>query len=102
MAREYFRRITVCILGLALYALGTVFGVFAGEAGTNGWNTLAIGLSNITDMSFGTAVFAIGVVLLVIALQASFFQFACRVCRFEPRDIINEDLADTFRRVRTG
>jgi uncharacterized membrane protein YczE len=215
MAREYFRGITVCILGLALYALGTVFGVFAGEAGTNGWNTLAIGLSNITDMSFGTAVFAIGVVLLVIdflgkgklglgtfmnvllipwmsdiliktltfipepqnmltgviytltgqmiiafasvvymrpglgagprdtlmvvtgklvpsvpigavkfgleiaaliagvvmgaafgigtvlviALQASFFQFACRVCRFEPRDIVNEDLADTFRRV---
>lgn len=216
MVREYLGRIVICITGLALYALGTVFGVFAGDAGTNGWNTLAIGLSNITGMTFGTAVFAIGAVLLVIdflgkgklglgtfmnvllipwmsdillkllsfipdppnvftgvlytlagqmiiafatviymrpalgagprdtlmvvtgklmpglpigavkfaleiaallagvimgaafgigtvlviALQASFFQFACKVCGFEPRDIKNEDLADTFRRIR--
>lgn len=213
---EYCGRIIICIMGLALYALGTVFGVFAGAAGTNGWNTLAIGLANTTGMSFGTAVFAIGAVLLVIdflgkgklglgtfmnvllipwmsdillkilsfipappdmligviytlagqliiafatvvymspglgsgprdtlmvvtgklvpkipigivkfaleiaallagilmgaafgigtvlviSLQASFFQFACKVCRFEPRNIENEDLADTFRRIR--
>ena len=45
------------------------------------------------------AAFGIGTVL-TIALQASFFQFACRVCRFEPRDVKNEDLADTFRRIR--
>lgn len=212
MGRDYFRRIIICIAGLALYALGTVFGVFAGAAGTNGWNTLAIGLSNVTGMTFGTAVFAIGAVLLVIdflgkgklglgtfmnvllipwmsdiflktmsfmpdspnmglgviftltgqfiiafasivymrpglgagprdtlmvvtgklvpkvpigavkfvieiaalmagvmmgaafgigtvlviSLQASLFQFACRVCRFEPRNVKNEDLADTF------
>ena len=216
MAKEYGRRIAICITGLALYALGTVFGVFAGAAGTNGWNTMAIGLSNVTGMSFGTAVFAIGAALLVIdflgkgklglgtfmnvllipwmsdillkalsfipdppnifvgtiytlagqmiiafatvvymrpglgagprdtlmvvtgklvpkvpigmvkfvleiaallagvvmgaafgigtvlviALQASFFQFACRVCRFEPRSVINEDLADTVKRIR--
>ena len=216
MAKEYCKRIVICTIGLALYALGTVFGVFAGDAGTNGWNTLAIGTANVTGMSFGTAVFAIGAVLLVIdflgkgklglgtfmnvllipwmsdiflktmtfipeppnlfvgvvytlagqmiiafatvvymrpalgagprdtlmvvigklvrkipigivkfvieivallagvlmgasfgigtvlviALQASFFQFACKVCRFEPRDIRNEDLADTLRRVR--
>ena len=216
MLKEYSRRIIICIAGLALYALGTVFGVFAGAAGTNGWNTLAIGLSDVTGMSFGTAVFAIGAAILVIdflgkgklglgtfmnvllipwmsdiflktltfipspsnmavgvaytligqlilafatviymrpalgagprdtlmvvtgklvpkvpigivkfvlemlallggiimgaafgigtvlviALQASFFQFACKVCRFEPRDIVNEDLADTFRRIR--
>ena len=216
MVRDYCRRVAVCIIGLALYALGTVFGVFAGAAGTNGWNTMAIGLSNVTGITFGTAVFAIGVVLLVIdflgkgklglgtfmnvllipwmsdiflkiltfipdppnvfvgvlytlmgqmiiafatvvymrpglgagprdtlmvvtgklvpkvpigivkfaleiaallagvimgaafgigtvlviALQASFFQFACRVCGFEPRDVTNEDLADTIRRIR--
>ena len=216
MGRDYFKRIIICIAGLALYAIGTVFGVFAGAAGTNGWNTLALGLSNTTGMSFGTAVFAIGAVILVIdylgkgklglgtilnvllipwmsdiflktmtfmpespntalgvvfaltgqliiafativymrpglgagprdtlmvvtgklvpkvpigivkfvleiaallagvimgaafglgtvlviALQASFFQFACRVCRFEPREINNEDLADTFRRIK--
>ena len=216
MGRDYFKRIIICIAGLALYAIGTVFGVFAGAAGTNGWNTLALGLSNTTGMSFGTAVFAIGAVILVIdylgkgklglgtilnvllipwmsdiflktmtfmpespntalgvvfaltgqliiafatvvymrpglgagprdtlmvvtgklvpkvpigivkfvleiaallagvimgaafglgtvlviALQASFFQFACRVCRFEPREINNEDLADTFTRIK--
>ena len=216
MVRDYGKRIVICIIGLALYALGTVFGVFAGAAGTNGWNTMAIGLSNVSGMSFGTAVFAIGAALLVIdfmgkgklglgtfmnvllipwmadiflkvltfipdppntfigvvyalagqmiiafatvvymrpglgagprdtlmvvtgklvpkvpigivkfvleiaallagvimgaafgigtvlviALQASFFQFACRVCRFEPRNVINEDLSDTLRRIR--
>lgn len=216
MVKEYSRRISICLVGLALYALGNYFGVIAGAAGTNGWNTLALGLSNTTGMTFGTCVFVIGVVLLiidflgkgklgigtfmnvffiswmsdvflkiltfipdppnmlvgviytligqmliafatviymrpglgagprdtlmvitgrlvpgvpigvvkfvleiaallagvimgaafgigtvlVIALQASFFQFACRVCRFEPRNVINEDVADTFRRIR--
>ncbi len=216
MARDYFKRIIVCIAGLALYALGTVFGVFAGAAGTNGWNTIALGISNTTGISFGTAVLSVSVVILiidflgkgklglgtfmnallipwmsdmflktltfipdppniavgvvytllgqmiiafatviymrpglgagprdtlmvvtgklvpkvpigvvkfaleiaallagvimgaafgigtvlVIALQASFFQFACKVCSFEPRDVKNEDLADTFRRIK--
>lgn len=216
MAGEYLKRIIICVAGLAFYALGTVFGVFAGAAGTNGWNTIALGISNTTGMSFGTAVLTVSVVILiidflgkgklglgtfmnallipwmsdiflktltfipdppnvaigvlytltgqmiiafatviymrpglgagprdtlmvvtgklvpnmpigavkfaleiaaliagvvmgasfgigtvlVIALQASFFQFACRVCRFEPRDVKNEDLADTFRRIR--
>ena len=218
MLREYAGRLIVCLAGLALYALGNVFGVLAGEAGTNGWNTMAIGLSDVTGISFGTAVFAIGAVLLVIdyfgkgklgigtflnvflisamsdvflnllsfvpapsnmavgvfytllgqmmiafatvvymrpglgagprdtlmvifskafpkipvgivkyilemialaaglvmgapfglgtvlviALQASFFQFACHVCRFVPRDVKNEDLADTWRRLKSG
>lgn len=216
MAREYTKRIIICVIGLALYALGTVFGVFAGAAGTNGWNTIALGISKTTGISFGTAVLTVSVVILiidffgkgklglgtfmnallipwmsdiflrvltfipdppniavgviytltgqmiiafatviymrpglgagprdtlmvvtgklvpkmpigivkfaleiaaliagvvmgaafgigtvlVIALQASFFQFACKVCRFEPRDVKNEDLADTYRRIR--
>ncbi len=66
MLREYSKRLIVCLLGLALYALGNFFGVLAGSAGTNGWNTLAIGLGNITGMSFGTAVFAISLVILII------------------------------------
>lgn len=216
MAREYFKRITICIAGLALYALGNFWGVIAGSAGTNGWNTMALGLSNVTGMTFGTSVLVIsgailvidflgkgklgigtflnaflvamlsdvflniltfipappnlfvGVVytllgqmilafatvvymkpalgagprdtlmvitgnllpkvpvgvfkfaleiaaliagmimgaefgigtVLVIALQASFFQFACFVCKFEPRDVQNEDLYDTWNRIR--
>ncbi|MBR2540259.1 MAG: hypothetical protein IKE85_05455 [Mogibacterium sp.] len=215
MLKEYTKRLAICIGGLALFAVGTVFGVLAGSAGTNGWNTMALGLSNTTGMSFGTAVFCIsagiliidfigkgklgigtflnafliawlsdvflkvmsfvpeppnvavgvlytlfgqmiiafstviymstalgagprdtlmvitskalprlpiGVVkfileigaliagvlmgapfgigtVLVITLQASFFQFACQVTRFVPRDVRNEDLLDTWRRI---
>ena len=216
MLKDYAKRLLVCLCGLALYALGNYFGVLAGSAGTNGWNTMALGLSNVTGMTFGTGVFTIGIALLVIdylgkgklgvgtflnvfliswlsdvflrvltfipdppntavgvfyallgqmiiafatvlymrpglgagprdtlmvivskalprmpvglvkfiiemaalgagilmgapfgigtvlviALQASFFQFACWVCKFVPREVINEDLADTWRRLR--
>ena len=44
------------------------------------------------------APFGIGTVL-VVALQASFFQFACHVTKFVPRDVVNEDLADTWKRI---
>ena len=41
------------------------------------------------------APFGIGTVL-VMALQAAIFQFVCRICRYEPRDIVHEDFADTY------
>lgn len=44
------------------------------------------------------APFGIGTVL-VMALQASIFQFCCRIFRFEPRSLTHEDLLDTFRRI---
>lgn len=215
MFKEYARRLTICIGGLVLYALGNFFGVLAGSAGTNGWNTMALGLSNATGISFGTGVFLISVAILIIdfigkgklgigtflnafliawlsdvflkvltfipepssnamgvfytllgqmiiafatvvymstglgagprdtlmvisskafpkvpvgivkfvlemialiagvlmgapfglgtvlvvALQASFFQFACFITKFVPREVVNEDLADTWRRI---
>ena len=37
--------------------------------------------------------------VLVMVLQASIFQLACRICRYEPRSIVHEDLMDTFRRI---
>ncbi len=214
MLREYTKRIIICISGLAFFALGNFFGVLAGSAGTNGWNTLAQGIAKANGLSFGTGVFLVSVVILlidflgkgklgigtflnaflipvfsdiflavltfvpkppnmavgvvytllgqlmiafasviymkpglgagprdtlmiisgkklpkvpigvikfgleilaliagvilgapfgigtvlVVALQASFFQFACKVMRFEPRTVENEDLADTWRR----
>ena len=64
--REYSSRFIVCMIGLTLYALGTYFGVVAGAAGTNGWNTLALGLSNSTGMSFGRCVFAVSAAILII------------------------------------
>ena len=62
-------------------------------------------------VKFGIEVFALaaGVLLgapfgfgtvLSMALQASFFQFACRICRFEPRRVKHEDVLDTIRRIR--
>jgi len=43
------------------------------------------------------APFGLGTVL-VMALQATIFQFVCRLCRYEPRDVVHEDFADTYRR----
>ena len=43
------------------------------------------------------APFGIGTVL-VMTLQAVIFQFVCRICRYEPRDIVHEDFVDTYRR----
>ena len=43
------------------------------------------------------APFGIGTIL-VMALQAAIFQFVCRICHYEPRDIVHEDFRDTYRR----
>jgi len=45
------------------------------------------------------APFGIGTVLVMV-LQASIFQLVCRICRYEPRAIVHENFADTFRRIR--
>ena len=68
MLKEYIRRFSVCIAGLALYGLGNAFGVFAGSAGTNAWNTLSIGVSDRLGISFGTASFLISLVIILIDL----------------------------------
>ncbi len=215
MAKEYIKRFFICALGLAVFSVGNVFGVLAGSAGTNAWNTLALGITGSTPISFGTAtllisitiilidvifkgkigfgtlmnalliatfsdiflkllsfipaapnqfigvlytlfgqtlisfatilymspglgcgprdtlmviigkrfpkapigvikfcmeiaVMLIGVLLgapfgigtvLIMALQASIFQLACRVCRYEPRDAVHEDIPQTLRRI---
>lgn len=66
MAKEYLKRFTVCILGLALYGLGNACGVLAGSAGTNAWNTLTIGFTGAFGLSFGTASFLISLIVIVI------------------------------------
>jgi len=42
------------------------------------------------------APFGLGTVL-VIVLQASMFQMACRIMKYEPRSVVHEDLMDTWR-----
>ena len=64
-------------------------------------------------VKFGIEVFvvAVGVLLgapfgvgtvLIMALQASIFQLVCRICRFEPRSVVHEDIPDTIRRICGG
>ena len=63
--KEYLRRVPLCMSGLLLYGLGNVFSVAAGSAGTNAWNTLALGLGAQTGMRFGTATFCISLAIVV-------------------------------------
>ena len=66
MAKEYIKRFFICALGLAVFSVGNVFGVLAGSAGTNAWNTLALGITGSTPISFGTATLLISVTIIVI------------------------------------
>jgi uncharacterized membrane protein YczE len=66
MRKEYIRRFLLCALGLACFSVGNVFGVHAGSAGTNAWNTLALGISGTTSLSFGTITLLISVLVIVI------------------------------------
>lgn len=65
---KYFKRFFICILGLALYALGNFFGVKAGVAGTNAWNTLALGLSDTVGIGFATSTLWISLGIILIDL----------------------------------
>ena len=44
------------------------------------------------------APFGLGTVLVMI-LQASIFQMACKVTRYEPRSVVHEDFIDTWRKI---
>ena len=66
MRKKYIRRFLLCALGLACFSVGNVFGVHAGSAGTNAWNTLALGISGTTSLSFGTVTLLISVLVIVI------------------------------------
>jgi len=44
------------------------------------------------------APFGLGTVAVML-LQATIFQFACKVTRYEPRDVKHEDVLDTWRRI---
>lgn len=66
MRKEYIRRFLLCALGLACFSVGNVFGVHAGSAGTNAWNTLALGISGTTSLSFGTVTLLVSVLVIVI------------------------------------
>ncbi len=66
--KAYCKRFLFCILSLVLYGFGCFLGVKAGSAGTNAWSTLALGVADVSGMTYGTATFLIGVVIIGIDL----------------------------------
>lgn len=68
MIRDYMKRCLFCTASLALFALGNTFGVKAGVAGSNAWITLSLGISGMTDMSFGTATLLVSAVIIAVDL----------------------------------
>ena len=66
MLKSYIRRTALCILGLALCSFSNVISVKAGVVGTNAWNTLALGISGASGISFGGASLLINGVVIAI------------------------------------
>ena len=64
--KGYLLRILFCSAALALYGFSNLIGVKAGGAGTNAWNTLALGISGKSGLSFGTATFMVSLVIIII------------------------------------
>ena len=66
MFRDYLKRIIICMLGLAVCGLGNCLCVKAGDVGTGAWISLAVGISKLSSMSFGTATFLVSMAVIVI------------------------------------
>ena len=66
MKQNYPSRFALCVLGLSFYGLGGALGVLAGSAGTNAWSTLALGISDLTAISYGTGTFLVSLAVLLI------------------------------------
>jgi len=68
MFREYTKRVIICFIGLAICGLGNFMSVKAGDVGTSAWTSLAIGISSISGISFGSATFLISMGVILIDL----------------------------------
>ena len=68
MVREYSKRLALCIFGLALCSFSNVISVKAGVVGTNAWNTLFMGISGISGLSFGGAALLVNCFVIAIDL----------------------------------
>lgn len=68
LLRSYCKRIFICIFSLALFGFGNLLGVKAGNAGTNAWNTLSLGLNGAFGISFGTATMLVSLVIITLDL----------------------------------
>ena len=68
MKKNYIKRMILCVASLALFGFGSFLGVKAGNAGTNAWNTLSLGMQDQMGISFGTATLLVSGLIIAIDL----------------------------------
>ena len=68
MFKEYTKRVAVCLFGLVICSTGNFFSIKAGAAGTNSWNTLALGIASFSGISFGSGTLIISLIVVIIDL----------------------------------
>ena len=60
------KRILICFIGVMLCGMACSLGAMAGAAGTNAWNTLALGIQRHTGLTFGTASLTVSCAIVLI------------------------------------
>ncbi|GAC1562000.1 MAG: membrane protein [Ktedonobacteraceae bacterium] len=65
--RNYIIRLFICIAGLFLFAVGTVF-TFRSKMGLGPWDVLHLGISRHTPLTFGQATIVVGAIIILVGL----------------------------------
>ncbi len=65
--RNYIIRLCICITGLFLFAVGTIF-TFRSNMGLGPWDVLHLGISRHTPLTFGQANIVVGAIIILAGL----------------------------------
>ena len=65
--RNYIIRLFICIVGLFLFAVGTVF-TYRSNMGLGPWDVLHLGISRHTPLTFGQANIVVGAIIILAGL----------------------------------
>jgi uncharacterized membrane protein YczE len=65
--RNYIIRLVICIIGLFLFATGTVF-TYRSNMGLGPWDVLHLGISHHTPLTFGQANIVVGAIIILASL----------------------------------
>ncbi len=65
--RNYIIRLIICIVGLFLFALGSVF-TYRSNMGLGPWDVLHLGISRHTPLTFGQANIVVGAIIILSGL----------------------------------
>ncbi len=66
--RNYVVRLIICIAGLFLFAVGTVF-TYRSNMGLGPWDVLHLGISRHTPLTFGQANIVVGAIIILAGLS---------------------------------